>query len=141
MPTVTCKRCGKMFDVIPSLIAKGKGKFCSRACVAAARTLERPEACARCGGPMPRGRAQQRYCTPACARAASADRQGMVKCIECGRPCRRAYAGPSYCSLSCRAAAEGVSGPECPYARGIRVFDACGMTDIPATIAQAMPVM
>lgn len=140
MPKVTCKHCGKRFDVVPSLIAKGRGKYCSRACVAAARSLERPEACKRCGGPMPRGRAHRQYCTPACAAAASADRQGIVKCVECGRPCRRAYAGPSYCSLSCRETAEGLPREACPYA-GLKIFDACGMTDIPATSAQAMPVL
>ena len=32
MPMVTCQNCGREFRVPPSTLARGSGKYCSRAC-------------------------------------------------------------------------------------------------------------
>ncbi len=67
----TCVNCGKPFRVSPSTIlrAGGRGKFCSRDCRHAAKTVERK--CAQCGASftadmsrVKHGRA--RYCSSAC---------------------------------------------------------------------------
>ncbi len=36
MPTMLCKHCGQPFEVEPSRLAKGRGRYCSRACHTAA---------------------------------------------------------------------------------------------------------
>jgi predicted nucleic acid-binding Zn ribbon protein len=57
---VECLNCGKRYNVIPSIIKRGKKKFCSNKC---RWEYQRPK-CPICGNPIPRR--DRIYCSRAC---------------------------------------------------------------------------
>ena len=71
----TCLHCGIDFRIRASLVAKGRGKYCSKTCKDAARTLSETVPCTYCGKPFRRkpsqtGRSDHLYCSWECFRAA-----------------------------------------------------------------------
>lgn len=112
MSLVTCRHCGRNFDVRPARLAAGRGVYCSRQCMAAHRAQETVEAhCAYCGRPFPSARPRRRFCSRSCA-GRSAHAAGFVTrtCKVCGRPFTPASMQDSCCSLSCEAAYARASG-------------------------------
>ena len=68
-PNCICRECGAPFYLKPSAIAKGRGKYCSKACANIQHKIERT--CEQCGRPFyiypARFRADPaRYCSQAC---------------------------------------------------------------------------
>lgn len=72
-----CATCGKSFHVKPSVLSKGKGKFCSRDCIRYLKGAEHPlhgrrrsegveRACSGCGKTFRHRRPRVRYCSVAC---------------------------------------------------------------------------
>lgn len=122
MPIVTCLHCGSPFSVNPARLLHGRGRYCSRACHAAARTLERPERCRLCGGPMPPGRAHRRYCSRECVALAAAGQARLHPrtCVVCGRGFSPASLRDKFCGPGCEAAAHGLDHGlfEDPWASG-----------------------
>ena len=57
---VSCRRCGKLFNVKPSHKKSGEGKYCSRACSDAGRRRGRVINCANCQNPFYATRKQMR---------------------------------------------------------------------------------
>lgn len=107
MPTVVCQHCGKVFSIALSRIQMGKGKYCSRECMDAARHPEREtKFCEWCHKPMFETHARQRYCSRSCAgyaQAAEARNHEIVikKCQHCGKPFPRTSAKTRFCSQEC----------------------------------------
>ncbi len=67
--TRICERCHVEFATFPSYEKRGRGRFCSRACQAAANLAANP--CQFCGVPAQCGR---RYCSPCCRKASARQR-------------------------------------------------------------------
>lgn len=95
-PNRTCEICGKSFYTAPSQVAKGNGRFCSKACMGRARDRRVNVACETCGlvfliNAYEVGR--QRFCSPSCAMRSRSGERGPrwnggeieVRCDECGR--------------------------------------------------------
>jgi len=118
---VSCLFCGKQFKTIPAKIKDGRGKYCSRTCMAKSRIGTRsanwqggPEkrACRTCGKffEAPRDKiavGKGIYCSRECYHESMRNRL-EVKCATCGHiflifPSRRETA--KYCSQACRAVA------------------------------------
>lgn len=140
MSIVSCELCGKSFSVTPSLLAKGKGRFCSRECAAESRKSQRVLTCEHCGKQVPGVRAKARFCSRECAEADARMKRAVAACAHCGAPCTRQAQGKSYCSRACQEAALHRVSEPCPYASGLRIYDAWSGCDLPATSAQACPV-
>lgn len=112
MPVVTCLHCGTSFSVNPARLRNGRGRYCSRACHASARTLERSESCLLCGGGMPPGRPHRRYCSRECAALAAAG-QARLKprdCAVCGRRFAPATLRERFCGPGCESLVHGAGG-------------------------------
>ena len=113
-----CGRCGVPVRVSPAERARGGGRYCSRACFAAARSTAEVRACSHCGlafraPSRAPGRGGRVYCGAACTAAAArgSDRSGQrtrvaVPCAICGtersvRPSVLALGAGLYCSRTC----------------------------------------
>lgn len=110
MPIVSCLHCGTSFKVGAARMATGRGRYCSRACQAAARTLERAASCALCGGPMPHGRRGRRFCSRECAVLAASGHVAprMRRCVVCGDAFMPATVHDHCCSVLCEVRHAGV---------------------------------
>jgi hypothetical protein len=118
--------CGASFRAKPAAVAKGAGRFCSRACAYAARRVEAVEhVCAHCGKPsglraaaIKRGR---KYCGRDCYDAAHLvhDRPAELPCEQCGTlyPTSGRAAGTRFCSRGCSSAALKRAGAPPPCAQ------------------------
>ncbi|ABB37957.1 hypothetical protein Dde_1156 [Oleidesulfovibrio alaskensis G20] len=128
MPVVTCRHCGKEFSVPQARIRAGRGKYCSRRCSDAARTVPREIACAWCGKSVRPTHAGQMYCSRSCgahAQAARARKGEKRTCAQCGRAFSPASNKERFCSARCRrdndlqqAATRGYGLFEDPWASG-----------------------
>lgn len=114
-PTVSrvCPTCDETFYTFPSQIADGKGKYCSKGCMATAfrerGTIEHP--CEHCGAPMRVYRSavakgHGRFCSRACAGTAARTGKSPAVCATCGKeflawPFRIRAGHPLYCSVPC----------------------------------------
>lgn len=96
-----CEQCGAPFR--PQGQRLGKGRYCSKACVAEAKKPT-PSACNACGADIPGP--NKKYCSAKCYRGADPIAGPNTVCANCGKDVKRA---PSemrkydhhYCSLAC----------------------------------------
>lgn len=133
----TCLHCGSAFDSKPCLIRDGKGKYCSRACVTAAKAAPRCH-CEVCGTEFPAyGGKANRFCSKPCysqwmgenqhgeahprwGKSLEAGRHFDRECTFCRKPVRvhgrRADLPRIFCSRHCSSAwvSENLSGPTHP---------------------------
>lgn len=108
-PNCICLHCGTPFHVKPAVLARGWGKYCSRACKHAANSLTVP--CAHCGTPFSVYRSRLAegrgvYCSKACLRISQSPI--YAPCPRCGKdvyqaPSVRAAGKTRYCSSQCEA--------------------------------------
>lgn len=114
MVSLTCERCGKIFERDAFLANRSKLKFCSRECYQLIRKAEWVQvSCARCQRQVTVraiyvARGQYKYCGDDCRRNAKTTAEEREKvCLTCG--CYFRATGPSarysrrrHCSLLCR---------------------------------------
>lgn len=115
-PNRSCEMCGRGFYTAPSQVAKGNGRFCSKACMGKARDRRVEIACETCSTLFLINAyevGKQRFCSPSCAmRSRSGDRgprwnggEVEVTCGWCGKPYRvKRYRlnETSFCSRRCK---------------------------------------
>ncbi|MFV0421103.1 hypothetical protein [Oleidesulfovibrio sp.] len=128
MPVVTCQHCQSEFSVAQARIRAGRGKYCSRQCSDAARTISREIQCAWCGKSVRPTHARQAYCSRSCgahAQAARARKGEKRQCMQCGKHFAPVNNKERYCSQRCRresdlqqAATRGYGLFEDPWASG-----------------------
>ena len=110
----SCRFCGNDFSVIPSVLARGSGIYCSRDCKRADKNVELQ--CKNCKATftVTRYRAKFRsFCSKACARRVSDSISTQLTarpCLMCGTPVFRypsqfKAGNGKYCSWSCKSRA------------------------------------
>lgn len=98
-----CATCQAPIRVAPSVLARGLGKFCSRACYLDSRRRPRVtrecEHCRQAFAVVP-SQQRRRFCRRQCWQAATAPRR--LQCRACRGPLpRRLWAGRHFCSRAC----------------------------------------
>lgn len=119
--TRACERCGKRRRVPRNLLARGKGRYCSKACFDAAQRDAAIESdtraaytCTDCGATFWGPRSRPRRRCDACRAARVGSRS--VTCAVCGKP-HRVYASQAkkgrgaICSSTCLRAAQAAKRP------------------------------
>lgn len=115
--TVLCQKCNKPFQVIPSVVTTGKGKFCSRACFdATPRRKKTPEerfiylTCQECNKIFPtfpyEVRNGRKFCSTACGGKGRTTAEERI-CQECGckfiiKQGNLKKGGGKFCSRACQ---------------------------------------
>lgn len=82
----TCLACGTVFKMALTQTTHGRGRYCSRACYAAARTGTYPP-CEQCGKPIIHPHGPKRFCSRACHiahRVAQPKNKTACTCLCCG---------------------------------------------------------
>ena len=102
-----CLRCGVAFRTTEARVARGNGRFCSRACQDLARRQREARTCERCGAAfevkasLPEGKG--RFCSRACL-AATWPAPRQLTCQTCGADFEAKAATPAtkrFCSKVC----------------------------------------
>lgn len=141
---VACAVCGTVREVLPSLVATGKGRFCSPECGNAGGVRHRaaPVPCHECGEPVRRRKGRhrrRRFCSKPCYLAAlsramsgannPAFKGQEVDCEQCGkclvRAPHRLRCDRTFCDLKCYATwqSENVTGEAHHLWRGGIIHD------------------
>ncbi len=112
MSLTQCETCGASFYVSASRRARGKGRYCSRACHDTARRLPRDNCCAHCGASLLPKRREARYCSRRCAALAlhNASQTTVRLCRACRRPFSSSSARDVFCGRVCEARHAAASG-------------------------------
>jgi endogenous inhibitor of DNA gyrase (YacG/DUF329 family) len=83
-----CQACGKAFEIIAAVGAKGGGRYCSRSCADQSKRVGKVLACARCGKAFWAGAFQaahgRRFCSRTCWRG-EGEKRVPVACKRCGK--------------------------------------------------------
>lgn len=105
---VLCQQCGREFRINDARHAQGRGRFCSKECLALHRRKDRATHCAHCGKPMhATARPETRYCSRQCVAAARP--AGMTRtCEVCGETFLSVPPHGRTCSTLCEAMRGGV---------------------------------
>ena len=81
-----CLNCGKEFTTIPAEIRKGGGKFCSRKCAYAFRTIHKTIKCLNCGKEFKQLTFNSKFCSRKCAQQYRSKKLSVAKtCLNCGK--------------------------------------------------------
>lgn len=99
---VVCQQCGKEFNVKPSRLIKGGGKYCSAKCYGLARRENESRTCPICGKQfIVKPSATKIYCSPECA-AVALQKRCTVSCEWCGNDFEKKQGSPTrFCSRDC----------------------------------------
>ncbi|MBN1461399.1 MAG: HNH endonuclease [Armatimonadetes bacterium] len=83
----SCEYCGASFNVRPAVVARGQGRFCSKSCANAARTVyPKTAVCRHCGDTFTYNSSSSgRYCSQSCYHSAKAARWVERQCEMCGK--------------------------------------------------------
>lgn len=107
-----CLECGGPIDASPRRRSEGRGRYCSRSCLARSRRgpacpryvhgryARRELRCPRCGGAFV-GKGTRRYCSRACARVRT-----FITCARCGLSFHPDHLARRFCSKACKVAAQ-----------------------------------
>lgn len=114
---IACQQCGALKRYPRSVVAKGKGRFCSAECRQLAQRkfqgpLTRP--CEQCGTETD---GRRRFCKPACYWESLRKPKPERHCVQCGGPVLSVNMRVRYCSYACshsaRRTGEWKSCPRC----------------------------
>lgn len=130
----TCEQCSQTFDVFPSDIRRGWGRFCSRQCAGLARSMKITLCCAQCGEKFQvrPSKSNRIYCSAECY-GISCRLGEWYKCLACGKEFYASRAkiregGGKYCSRKCNT--RGEHNPAWKGGRRIRNGYAVTWTDV-----------
>lgn len=135
-----CEQCGKEFELFPSQIKQGKGKFCSRKCSQEARKNKEKRVCEQCGKefevlPSTIKHGGGIFCSRKCRRESMRTKVKRV-CKQCGKEFLKNLSeikrgGGKFCSHKCHGewVSEHKKGEKHPNWKGglvNRICEECG---------------